>query len=50
MELEEMAEPDWSAEEFAERYDECGSERSDWASDYPIWTDDDPDWVDAYEL
>lgn len=45
-----MAEPDWSAEKFAARYDERRSERRDWASVCPNWTDDDPDWVDAYEL
>ena len=56
MELEELAEPDWSAEERANGRRLPDGDAGSWAADagWPDeWADDDdpaPDWVDAYEL
>jgi hypothetical protein len=51
MELEEIAEPDWLAEEAQAQRLEPEHEPTEWAGDYPTWRDDEvPVWVDAYEL
>lgn len=49
MELEEMAEPDWLAEMFAETDGMHGEEPVDPLDDY-AQDNEVPGWVDAYEL
>jgi len=50
MELEELAEPDWSAELSERTGQPIVDDVADWVDLEPVWLEDDPVWVDAYEL